>query len=494
MSFLKIFNGDAGKSNLLGSESAVGFKKISVSGLRSSPGANGEYAPNGEICNCAPLFKNNSTSSNLSFANSSNFFNLDDFYLFSSFSLENTKGDFSNSEAYPSNIDVKSGGRFNDSTHYVDFNLNTNLNNDSLPNFSYIGLLFDDPLEAKKPNYINYKLDGSLVNLSFSFIFDPSNQPTDTNGFSIGILLRQQDNYYTFDLGRTGNSTDEESISVSKNLKSEYFNLISGNGSLKPNLSGDSPYEIGFLIGDSKSGARSGSISNVRLNFYSVSNKDYYIFREGDSTILSDQPCSAKSSSNFIYSSDAIDSDTLIFDGDRGSSSIFSDEVALGKAGSPLEAASVTKKSHSDLDGVYDSLDLYPMGKDSADISIFRYSNISGIHHNQAIISFNIEGFQYVFDGSITPKSSLTEVYEYISSLVNQTASSTGIYSEADDTIQQLLFWRPKEGPVVRFYMNLEYRDETTRINWELADENVNYTSDPPNPSAPTPAPFDPFA
>jgi hypothetical protein len=268
---------------------------------------------------------------------------------------------------------------------------------------------------------------------------------------------------------------------------------MSGSGSPKPNLSGESPYEIGFLIGDAKSGERSGSIANVSLDFYSVARKDYYIFREGDSTILSDSTCSASEEDNFIYSSDVIDSDTLSFDGSRGASSIFSGEVAFGKTGSSSSLASTTKKSHSDLDGIYDSLDLFPMGKDSSYISIFRYSNISGIHHNQAKIHFNTEGFEYVFDGYLTPKSSLNEVYKYISDLVNQSASYTGIYSEADDNINQLLFWRPKGGPLVRFYMKLEYRDETTKINWELPDESVEYTSDPVNPSAPTPAPFDPF-
>ena len=492
MSFLRIFNGEAGKNIIFDNNSGIAFKKIYVSEFNSAPDANGEYAPNGELCNCAPLFKNTSTSRSLTFSNSDSFFNLDDFYVLNSFSENNTKKDFSISSAHPSNLEVKSDSSFNGSS-YLNFNLKTNLNDSSLPNFSYLGILFDDPVEANKPNYINYNIEDSLVNLTLSFYFDSSNQINNLNGFSLGIFLRQLDNYYTFDLESSGNSIEEKFLSFSKNIKSEYFNHISGAGNSKPDISGSIPYEIGFFIGDVKSGVRRGGISNVSINFNGVSSRDYYIYRDDTSTVLSDSPCSTAGSSNFIYSSSPIDSGSFLFDGKRGASSIFTNESGLGTTHVQNTIATVTKKSHSDLDGVYDYLDLYPFNKDSANISIFRYSNILGIRPELANITFNVEGFNYTYDSATNPISSTDNIFDYISTLVNESTITTGIYSQADSTIEQLLFWRPKGGDYVKFSMTLEYRGQVTTINWELPDSSIDYTNPPTNPLAPPLEPFNPF-
>jgi hypothetical protein len=493
MSFLRIFNGDAGKSFDFENNMGIGFKKIYVSGLDSTPDANGEYAPNGELCNCAPLFKNSSVSKNLTFSNSDNFLNLDDFYILNSFSDNNTKSDFSLSPASPSNIEVDSGTKFN-GDDYLNFNLNTNLNNNSLPNFSYLGILFDDPVEFKKPNYVNHDIENCLVNLTFSFSFDSDNDLNDLNGFSMGLFLRQQDTYYIFDMGKSGNSIEENSITFSKNLKSSFFNKISGTGRDKPEISGSNPYELGFFIGDSKSGERKGYISNVSINLYNVSSKDYYIYRDRLYTVISDSPCSTANLSNFIYSSSPIDSGSFLFDGKKGASSIFSGKKGLGTTHIQNTVATVTKKSHSDLDGVYDYLDMYPFNKDKSKISIFRYSNIQGIYPSLSKITFNVEGFDYIFEGSETPTTYINDVFNQISNLVNQDTITTGIYSQADSTIDQLLFWRPKGGDYVKFKMTLEYRGQNTEISWELPDDNIDYTNPPTNPNPPPEEPFNPFS
>tara|TARA_B100000902_G_C27319591_1_gene923508 strand:- start:3540 stop:5021 length:1482 start_codon:yes stop_codon:yes gene_type:complete len=493
MSFLRIFNGDVGNSNIFNNDSGIAFKKIYVSGFDSSPDANGEYAPNGEMCNCAPLFKNTAYSKNLTFSNSDNFFNLDDFYILNSYSDNNLKSDFSIDPAYPSNIEVNKDSKFNGSS-YLSFNLNTNLNNSSLPNFSYLGILFDDPVEAKKPNYINHNIEDSLVNLTFSFCFDSDNEINQLNGFTLGIFIKQQESYYTFDLGRSGNSIEEKALSLSKNLRSSYFNKISGSGSEKPNLSGSSPYELGFFIGDSKSGSRKGYISNVSIAFNGVSFKNYYIYRDDISTVLSDLPCSTAGLSNFIYSSSPIDSGSFLFDGKRGASSLFGEDHGIGTTHIQNSVATVTKKSHSDLDGVYDYLDLYPFNKDFANISIFRYSNISGVYPSLVKLTFNVEGFQYIYDPDENYLTTLNDIYDYISNLVNKETSVTGIYSQADTSINQFLFWRPKGGDYVKFSVDLEYRGQTTNFSWQLPDSNIDYTNPPTNPSAPPPQPLDPFA
>lgn len=493
MSFLKIFNGDIGKNIIFNNDSGIAFKKIYISGFSSAPDANGEYVPNGELCNCAPLFKNVSNSRSLTLSNSESFFNLDDFYILNSFAQNNSKNDFSINQADSSNVEVKSGSIFGGSS-YLNFNLNTNLNNLSLPNFSYLGVLFDDPVQANNPNYINYNIEDSLVNLTLSFSFDSSNEINNLNGFELGIFLRQLNNYYTFGLGSSGNSTEENSISLSKNIKSDYFNHISGAGNPKPNISGSIPYEIGFFVSDAKSGERKGLVSNVSINFNGVRPKDYYVYRDEINTVLSDSPCSTSGLSNFIYSSNSIDSGAFLFDGKRGASSIFASEKGLGTTHIQNAVATVTKKSHSDLDGVYDYLDLYPFNKDSSYISIFRYSNILGILPQLAKITFNIEGFNYVYEGSANPVSNINDIYGYISNLVNEDTDKTGIYSQADSTIEQLLFWRPKGGDYVKFSMTLEYRGQITTINWELPDDNIDYTDPPTNPLAPPLEPYNPFS
>ena len=495
MSFLRVFNGDAGNSTIFNGNSGITFKKIYVSGFDSNPDANGEYVANGELCNCAPLFKNASNSKNLTFSNSENFFNLNDFYILNSFSENNNKSDFSVDSAAPDNLQIKKDSMFNGSD-YLSFNINTNLNNASLPNYSYLGILFDDPVNNNTPNYINHNIEDSLVNLSLSFSFDESNQINNLNGFTLGVIIRQYNSYYIFDLGKSGNDINEKNISLSKNIKANYFNKISGTGNSKPNISGSSPYEIGIFVGDSRAGDRKGKISNLSLNFYGVSPRSYYIYREDVNTVLSDSPCSTSGLSNFIYSSNSIDSGSILFDGKRGASALYGNETGLGVTSVQNTVATVTKKSHSDLDGTYDYLDPYPFNKDSANISIFRYSNISGIHPSLSKITFSVEGFNYIYEGSENSAQNVNDICAYISNLVNAETNKTGIYSQADDSIDQLLFWRPKGGDYVKFSMTLEYRGQTTTINWEFPDSNIDYTDPPTNPLAPPEPepPFDPFA
>ena len=492
---LFILDGDYGsRGSFIGSR-FMAAPNYNISGFNGpAVVANGEYAVNGNECNCSPVFKKITDPFDIETSNSFSFLNFDNFYTFSTSSSINFKTGYTEQSPNPLDVSVNSNSaQFSSGSHFLKLNFNTFT--DFYPSdiyHQYFAILFDDPINDSPNRILNYNLLNSQIEISFKYIYDTNFNTDDNKGFQYGLIIKQNNTYYINEFGYTGESSSETHVSQSKSYIDYQFLRFSGFGPSKPDLSGEIGFEYGIFFYDHNAGGRTGLFQDFSVSFNNVIEKTYFLFNHSyynnDFWVLSDKECDISNGSSFILSSTP---DPLFnFDPTIGSSPSFTGQSAKGEPANISEVINSIPFNHSDNDEVFDDFDLYPFGRNENSLSILHASQISAIGPNSPVGSFsdyleiNLEGKIY---RSTVPINDINEDNQYnyvdfmedIANQINLDLIERGVYAYYDSRLFCLLFWRPKGGQPVSYSVKVSLNDSVIDRTPSTPTPGVDYVGLP---------------